>query len=61
MQANQPLYHRLDSAKFLRQLLAGKAVIEYPALIVLLPHELDMYSLADDGGCAEKPAEAASV
>lgn len=48
LQANQPLYHQLSPTKFLRQLLAGKVVIEYPTLLVLLPHELAEYSLATD-------------
>lgn len=47
LQANQALYHQFSPAKFLRQLLAGKVVIEYPTLIVLLPHEIAKYNLAE--------------
>ena len=58
LQANLPVYHKLDPAKFLRQLLAGKCVIEYPTLIVALPHELDSYKIIDDNTSSVQPAVA---
>lgn len=33
---------------FLRQLLSGKVVIEFPVLIVLLPEEKKNYSIMQD-------------
>lgn len=44
-QANKPEFHQLDIDKFLRQQLSGKAVIEFPLLIVLLPEEEKNYSI----------------
>ncbi len=47
-QANKPEFHQLDIDKFLRQQLSGKAVIEFPVLIVLLPEEEGNYSIMQD-------------
>ena len=47
-QANKPEFHQLDIDKFLRQQLSGKAVIEFPVLIVLLPEEDKSYSIMQD-------------
>ena len=47
-QANKPEFHQLDIDKFLRQQLSGKAVIEFPVLIVLLPEEEKNYSIMQD-------------
>lgn len=46
MQANKPEYYRIDGNRFLRQELSGKAVIEFPVLIVLLPGEDSKYNVA---------------
>ncbi len=48
LQANKPEYHRIDADKFLRQQLAGKVVIEFPVLLVLLPGEEKEYSIVSD-------------
>ena len=58
LQANLPVYHKLDPTKFLRQLLAGKLVLEYPTLVVVLPHELDSYKVIDDNMSAAQAAAA---
>ena len=47
-QANKPEFYQLDIDKFLRQQLSGKAVIEFPVLIVLLPEEDKSYSIMQD-------------
>ena len=44
-QANKPEFYQLDIDKFLRQQLSGKAVIEFPVLIVLLPEEEKNYCI----------------
>ena len=48
LQANEPMYHKLDASKFLRQLLTGKAIIEFPTVVVLLPNEVTKFSLVDE-------------
>ena len=53
-QANKPEFHRLDEDKFLRQQLAGKVVIEFPVLIVLLPGEIKDYSVVQDTDSMQK-------
>ena len=47
-QANKSEFHQLDIDKFLRQQLSGKAVVEFPVLIVLLPEEEKKYSIMQD-------------
>lgn len=54
MQANKPEFHQLDEDKFLRQQLAGKVVIEFPVLIVLLPGEIKDYSVVQDTASMQK-------
>lgn len=46
--ANKSEFHQLDIDKFLRQQLSGKAVVEFPVLIVLLPEEEKKYSIMQD-------------
>ena len=61
-QANKPKFHQLDIDKFLRQQLFGKAVIEFPVLIVLLPEEEKNYSIMQDAADArDNHAEEAPV
>jgi hypothetical protein len=38
--ANAPLYHRIDLAGTLGEALAGKIIVEYPVLMVLMPEEV---------------------
>ena len=48
LQANKPEYYKINSGRFLGQELPGKAVIEFPVLMVLLPGEDSKYSLVAD-------------
>lgn len=57
LQANKPEYYKINGDKFLGQELAGKAVIEFPVLIVLLPGQDSQYTLAAD--VPENAAQAA--
>ena len=61
LQANKPEYHLLDPDKFLRQQLAGKTVIEFPVLLVLLPGEEAKYILAESEKKAFVPFNAADL
>ncbi|KAL4859058.1 Box C/D snoRNA protein 1 [Chlorella vulgaris] len=51
--ANAAEYFEIDITRPLRQQLAGKVVVEYPTLLVLLPHEKERYCIvappADEG------------
>ena len=42
------MYYKLDASKFLRQLLAGKVVIEFPVVLVLLPGDISEYNIVNE-------------
>ena len=61
LQANKPEYYLLDSEKFLRQQLAGKTVIEFPVLLVLLPGEEAKYTMTVSENKTNAPSNAAGL
>ena len=64
--ANAMLYYKIDIAgKTLGEVLQGKVIVEYPVLLVLLPEEVETYTLIEEekdaeeenGGIEEKQEE----
>ena len=60
LQADKPEYFRIDPDKFLRHELAGKFVIEFPVLIVLLPDEVSKYNLTESQTASQSESPAAT-
>jgi uncharacterized cupin superfamily protein len=64
MQANAAEYSKIDITRPLRQQPAGKVVLEYPTLLVLLPHEKERYCIVappEGEGSGEQGREAGAA
>eukprot|EP00208_Stichococcus_sp_RCC1054_P005978 CAMPEP_0206148042 /NCGR_PEP_ID=MMETSP1473-20131121/35395_1 /ASSEMBLY_ACC=CAM_ASM_001109 /TAXON_ID=1461547 /ORGANISM="Stichococcus sp, Strain RCC1054" /LENGTH=482 /DNA_ID=CAMNT_0053545227 /DNA_START=176 /DNA_END=1620 /DNA_ORIENTATION=- len=59
--ANSPEHWRLDTTQTLRSQLAGKSVVEFPTLLVLLPDEFQSGSWALQGDNARTAVAAATA
>lgn len=58
--ANAPEFYELDAARPLRQQLAGKVLVEFPTLLVLLPHEREQYIILPAAATAAAASAAAA-